>query len=313
MSNYLIAGGAGFVGSHLTESLLADEHVVTVLDDFSTGTLQNFDREIYEQDALTIVEHDVTKPLPVEPEYDVVCHLASIPTPGEYMTQPVKTLQTGSLGTRRTLDLAVESNATYLLTSTSEVYGDPEEHPQPESYYGNVDPFGPRACYDEGKRYAEALVRAYREEYELETRVARIFNTYGPRMRDDRVIPAFVSQAVQGEDLTVHGDGSQTRSFCYVDDLVRGLRSLVQSDCRTPVNLGNPDEITIRELAEVVIDVAGADTGLRFTKRPPDDPEQRKPDIEKARSELDWSPSIELREGVRRTVNARQQYDEPRN
>ena len=313
MSNYLITGGAGFIGSHLTEHLLSDGHSATIVDNLSTGTLQNFEQGVFDSDRLTIREQDVTKPLAVDPEFDVVYHLASIPTPTEYMVKPVDTLRVGSLGTQRALDVAVESNATFLLASTSEVYGDPEQHPQQESYNGNVDPHGPRACYDESKRYAEALTRSYRDEHGLSVRIARIFNTYGPRMRDSRVVPVFVEQALRNQPLTVHGDGSQTRSFCYVDDLVRGLRSLVQSDCRTPVNLGNPDEITIRELAEVVIDVGGADTGLRFTKRPPDDPEQRKPDIEKARSELDWSPSIELRKGVRRTVNARQQYDEPRN
>lgn len=306
MSRYLLSGGAGFLGSHLAESLLHDAHDVTILDNFTTGTLQNFDREIYECDALTIVEHDVTTPLPVAPEFDVVAHLASIPTPGEYMNRPVDTLRTGSLGTRRTLDLAVESNATYLLTSTSEVYGDPEVHPQPESYNGDVDPFGPRACYDEGKRYAEALTRAYREEYGLDVRIARIFNTYGPRMRDDRVIPAFVAQAQAGNDLTVHGDGTQTRSFCYVSDLVRGLRALVKSDCRTPVNLGNPDERTIGDLAEIIRDVTGTNAGVRYTKRPPDDPERRCPDITTARDCLGWSPSVPLREGIERTVAERE-------
>lgn len=306
MARYLLSGGAGFLGSHLTESLLRDGHDVTILDNFTTGTLQNFDREIYERDALTIVEHDVTTPLPVAPEFDVVAHLASIPTPGEYMNRPVDTLRTGSLGTRRTLDLAVESNATYLLTSTSEVYGDPEVHPQPESYHGNVDPFGPRSCYDESKRYAEALVRAYREEYGLDTRVARIFNTYGPRMRDDRVIPAFVTQARAGDDLTVHGDGTQTRSFCYVTDLVRGLRALVNSNCRTPVNLGNPDERTIADLAVIVQDVIDSDAGIVYTERPPDDPERRCPDIETARDRLGWSPSVSLRDGIARTATARE-------
>ncbi len=305
MAQYLLSGGAGFLGSHFAESLLHDGHDVTVLDNFTTGTLQNFDREVYERGALTIIEHDVTTPLPVEPEFDVVAHLASIPTPGEYMDRPVDTLRTGSLGTRRTLDLAVESNATYLLTSTSEVYGDPEVHPQPESYHGNVDPFGPRSCYDESKRYAEALVRAYRKEYGLDTRIARIFNTYGPRMRDDRVIPAFIEQAQSGDDLTIHGDGTQTRSFCYVTDLVRGLRALVNSDCRTPVNLGNPDERTIRSLAQVICDVTGSGSDIVYTERPPDDPERRKPDITKAKQELDWSPQISLREGLRRTSQSK--------
>lgn len=303
MGRYLLSGGAGFLGSHFAESLLQDGHEVTILDNFTTGTLQNFKREIYERDTLSIVEHDVTTPLPVDPEFDAVAHLASIPTPGEYMDRPVETLRTGSLGTRRTLDLAVESNATYLLTSTSEVYGDPEVHPQPESYNGDVDPFGPRACYDEGKRYAEALTRAYCREYGLDVRIARIFNTYGPRMRDDRVIPAFIAQAEAGDDLTIHGDGSQTRSFCYVDDLTRGFRALLDSNCETPVNLGNPDERTIADLAEIIRDVTKTESGVVYTKRPPDDPERRCPDITKARDRLEWSPSVSLRDGIRKTVS----------
>lgn len=308
MARYLLSGGAGFLGSHLTESLLADGHEVTVLDDFSTGTLQNFSAEIYEHERLVVRECDVTTPLPVKPRFDVVCHLASIPTPGEYMTHPIETLRTGSLGTQHTLDLAVKSNAMYLLTSTSEVYGDPEIHPQVEAYNGNVDPYGPRACYDEGKRYAEALVKAYREQHNLDVRIARIFNTYGPRMRDDRVIPAFISQAEQGKDLTVHGDGQQTRSFCYVADLVRGLRSLISSDCRTPVNLGNPDERTIRDVAEVVSDVLDTESELTFTERPPDDPERRQPDITKAEQRLGWSPKVDLYDGIERTVESQYVY-----
>lgn len=305
MSSYLLTGGAGFVGSHLTESLLSDGHNVTVLDNFSTGTRQNFNGGIHEQNGLTIRECDVTSPISVEPVFDVVCHLASIPTPSEYMDKPIATLQTGSLGTQHSLDIAVESNATYLLTSTSEVYGDPEVHPQAESYNGNVNPYGPRACYDEGKRYAEALVRAYREKYNLDVRVARLFNTYGPRMRDDRAIPTFVDQAVNDNPLTVHGDGSQTRSFCYIDDLVRGLRKLLVADYQAPVNLGNPDERTIRELAEVIISEADSESEVIFTERPPDDPERRQPDIRLAKEVMGWEPSISLRNGIRQTLDAR--------
>jgi len=302
MAHYLLAGGAGFLGSHLTESLLDDGHEVTIIDNFATGTLQNFRREIYELETLTIIEHDVTKPLPVDPEYDVVVHLASIPTPSQYMSQPIQTLRTGSLGTRRTLDVATESNATYLLTSTSEVYGDPEIHPQPESYNGNVDPFGPRACYDEGKRYAEALTRAYHTEHDVSVRIARIFNTYGPRMRDDRVIPSFIRQILRGDPLTIHGDGRQTRSFCYIDDLIRGLRSLINSDVTAPVNIGNPDEVSIRELADVVRNVADRNVSVTHTERPPDDPERRCPNITRAQDRLNWQPSVELRDGIKKTI-----------
>jgi len=206
----LVVGGAGFVGSHLTESFLSDGHRVTVVDNFATGTRDNLP---VDHDRITILEHDMTKPIRGDPSYDIICHLASIPTPSAYMDEPIQTLQTGATATRRTLDLAVECGATYLFTSTSEVYGDPKQHPQSEDYNGNVDPFGPRSCYDEGKRYGEALVRAYQQEHDLDTRVARIFNTYGPRKRDDRVIPAFVRQALAGEPLTIHGDGQQTRSF----------------------------------------------------------------------------------------------------
>lgn len=308
MARYLLSGGAGFVGSHLTDALIRDGNEVVILDNFSTGTKQNFGREIYENDRLTIRECDVTTPLPVEPTFDVVCHLASIPTPSEYMTKPIQTLRAGADGTRHTLEVARKANATYLLTSTSEVYGDPEIHPQIEAYNGNVDSYGPRSCYDEGKRYAEALVRAYREEYGLDVRIARIFNTYGPRMRDDRVIPAFISQAESGDDLTVHGDGIQTRSFCYISDLIQGLQSLIDSNYQQPVNLGNPDERTIKNLAQIVRDVVGADVNLIYTERPPDDPNRRCPDISTAREELGWSPSVSLRDGISRTVEAAYEY-----
>ena len=299
---HLITGGAGFIGSHLTERLLSDGHSVTVVDNLSTGTLQNFEQGVFDSDRLTIREQDVTKPLAVEPEFDVVYHLASIPTPSEYMGKPVDTLRVGSLGTQRALDVAVESNATFLLASTSEVYGDPEQHPQQESYNGNVDPHGPRACYDESKRYAEALTRGYRDEYGLSVRIARVFNTYGPRMRDSRVVPVFVEQALRNQPLTVHGDGSQTRSFCFIDDLLSGIQKLVESDVQTPVNLGTTDEVTISELAEIVIDVCDSDSSVVYTERPPDDPEQRRPDITKAQDRLGWEPTTTLRDGLRKTA-----------
>jgi len=304
MSNHLITGGAGFIGSNLTEHLLSEGHSVTVVDNLSTGTLQNFEQGVFESDRLTIKEQDVTKPLAVDPEFDVVYHLASIPTPSEYMVKPVETLRVGSLGTQRALDVAVESNATFLLASTSEVYGNPEQHPQRESYNGNVDPHGPRACYDESKRYAEALTRSYRDEYGLSVRIARIFNTYGPRMRDSRVVPVFVEQALRNQPLTVHGDGSQTRSFCFIDDLLSGIQKLVESGVQTPVNLGTTGEVTINELAETVIDVCDSDSSVTYTERPPDDPEQRRPDITKAQEQLGWEPTTTLREGLEKTVQS---------
>jgi dTDP-glucose 4,6-dehydratase len=304
---YLLSGGAGFVGSHLTDALLDDGHSVTVIDNLSTGTLQNFRPERFNNPQFTIHEADITKPIPADPEFDVVVHLASIPTPGTYMSNPIETLRTGSLGTKRTLDMALESNATYLLTSTSEVYGDPEEHPQQECYNGNVDPFGPRACYDEGKRYAEALTRAYRDTHDLDIRIARIFNTYGPRMRDDRVIPAFISQATAGNNLTIHGDGTQTRSFCYISDLISGLRALIASDVSTPVNIGNPDERSIQELADMIIEQTEPAIDCEYSERPPDDPERRQPDISKAKEQLSWKPTVALRDGLERTIEAHRQ------
>jgi dTDP-glucose 4,6-dehydratase len=218
------------------------------------------------------------------------------------MDAPIQTLRTGATGTRRLLNLARRSNAIFLLASTSEVYGNPMVHPQPESYNGNVDPFGPRACYDESKRYAEALTRAYHTEYDVSVRIARIFNTYGPRMRDDRVIPSFIRQVLRGDPLTVHGDGQQTRSFCYIDDLIHGLRSLINSDVTAPVNIGNPDEVSIRELAAVVRDVADRNVSVTYTERPPDDPERRCPNITRAQDRLNWQPSIALRDGIKKTI-----------
>jgi dTDP-glucose 4,6-dehydratase len=231
-------------------------------------------------------------------------HLASLASPVFYRENPIKTLKVGALGTHKTLGLAKEKDATYLFTSTSEVYGDPEVNPQPEHYRGNVDPYGPRSCYDESKRYGESLVRAYRDEHDLDVRVARIFNTYGPRMRldDGRVIPNFVTQALTGQDLTVYGDGEQTRSFCYVSDMIDGLVALLESDVDEPVNVGNPDERTINELAEVVIEVTGSESGITHEDLPPQDPQVRRPDISRARSALGWEPTVSLREGLRESL-----------
>jgi dTDP-glucose 4,6-dehydratase len=308
----LITGGAGFVGSHLTESFLSDGHDVTVVDNLSTGTRVNFTADTFTADALTFIQHDVTKPLPVDPVYDVVCHLASIPTPGQYMQSPIQTLRAGSRGTEHTLSLAADSNATFLLASTSEVYGNPEIHPQPEAYNGNVDPYGPRSSYDESKRYAESLVRAYHETKDVDTRIARIFNTYGPRMRDDRVIPAFITQAIEDRDLTVEGNGHQTRSFCYIDDLIRCLRELIDSDYAQPLNIGNPHEVSILNLARTIQNQLDTTAGITRTERTADDPERRQPDISTAKEVLDWAPRVGLSDGIQRTADARQSYHEPR-
>lgn len=299
----LVTGGAGFIGSHLCERLLEDGYEVIAMDNGVTGRVTNLD-SIFYHDDFTFYEHDVTEFIHVNEDLDWVIHLASLASPVFYDEHPIKTLKVGALGTHKTLGLARAKDATYLFASTSEVYGDPEVNPQPEEYRGNVDPFGPRSCYDESKRYGESLARAYRNEHDIDVRVARIFNTYGPRMRTDdgRVIPTFLRQALTGEDLTVYGDGSQTRSFCYILDLVEGIRQLMDSDLQTPVNLGNPDERSIDELAEVVLDVTDSNSGITYEPLPPDDPQVRQPDISKAKSELGWGPSFSLREGLRLTV-----------
>ncbi len=237
-------------------------------------------------------------------ELDAVLHLASLASPVFYRDYPIKTLKVGALGTHKTLGLAREKDATYLFTSTSEVYGDPEVNPQPESYRGNVDPYGPRSCYDESKRYGEALVRGYRDKHDLNVRVARIFNTYGPRMRldDGRVIPNFMKQALTGENITVYGDGEQTRSFCYVSDMIDGLLALLRSDVDEPVNTGNPDERSILNLAEVIREVTDSESDITHNERPPQDPEIRRPDISKARSELEWTPQVSLRDGLNQSM-----------
>jgi dTDP-glucose 4,6-dehydratase len=309
MSRILVTGAAGFLGSHLCERLLDDGHEVIGMDNRVSGRTENLEA-IYYEDDFTFHDHDVTEFVHVNGEVDWVLHLASLASPVFYREYPIKTLKVGALGTHKTLGLAKEKDAKYLFTSTSEVYGDPEVNPQPEDYRGNVDPFGPRSCYDESKRYGEAMLRAYKEEHGLNIRIARIFNTYGSRMRldDGRVIPNFIRQALTGADLTVYGDGSQTRSFCYVSDMIDGLVALMDSDVQEPVNIGNPDERSIRELAEVIIELCDSDSGITHEELPPQDPDVRRPDITKAKRELGWEPEIGLRDGLERTI----EYFEPR-
>ncbi|WP_121820718.1 UDP-glucuronic acid decarboxylase family protein [Halostella salina] len=303
MSRVLVTGAAGFLGSYLCDSLLSDGYEVIGMDNRVSGRTENLDNA-FGHDRFTFYEHDVTEFIHVNGELDAVLHLASLASPVFYREHPIKTLKVGALGTHKTLGLAKEKDATYLFTSTSEVYGDPEVNPQPEDYRGNVDPYGPRSCYDESKRYGESLVRAYRDQHDLDVRVARIFNTYGPRMRidDGRVIPNFMRQALTGEDLTVYGDGEQTRSFCYVSDMIDGLLALLESEVQDPVNIGNPDERTINELAEVVLEVTGSESGITYEELPPQDPKVRRPDIKKARAELGWEPGTTLREGLQRSI-----------
>lgn len=298
---YVVAGAAGFIGSHLCERLLAAGHEVLGVDNLLTGQRENvagFGA------GFRLLEHDVIEPLEVEGALDGVWNLASPASPKDYLRWPVETLRVGSEGTRNLLELARRKRARFLLTSTSECYGDPLEHPQSESYWGNVNPVGPRSCYDESKRFAEALVMAYHREYGVETHIARIFNTYGPRMKldDGRVVPAFVDQALRGRPLTVFGDGRQTRSFCYVSDMVEGLVRLMASDERYPVNLGNPLELSVLEFAARIQALTGAGQELVHEPLPQDDPKIRRPDIGKARERLGWEPVVELEDGLRRTI-----------
>jgi dTDP-glucose 4,6-dehydratase len=303
MSTCVVTGGAGFVGSHLCDHLLAQGHRVICLDNLDTGSLQNIDRI---RDAnFTFRNQDLTEPVFLDDEVDFVYHLASPASPIDYARLPLHTLKVGSYGTHHMLGLAKFKRARFLLASTSEVYGDPQVHPQSEDYWGHVNPIGPRGVYDEAKRYAEALTMAYHRQQGLNTCIARIFNTYGASMRphDGRAIPTFLRQALQDKPLTVFGDGSQTRSFCYVDDLIRGLVSLAESQVHLPVNLGNPNEMTLLELAETVIEVTESRSDIVFEALPVDDPQVRQPDISRARQLLGWEPEIELREGLRRTID----------
>jgi len=299
----VVAGAAGFIGSHLCDRLLSEGHSVVALDNFLTGTPANL-AHLQPEPRFEFRRQDITEPFEVEGAVDIVANLASPASPRDYLEHPIETLDVGSLGTRRMLELAREKGARFLVTSTSECYGDPLVHPQVETYWGNVNPVGPRSCYDESKRFAEALTMAYHRKHGVRTNIARIFNTYGPRMKldDGRVVPAFLDQALRGQPITVFGDGSQTRSFCYVSDLVEGLWRLMRSEERYPVNLGNPREMTILQFAEHIRALTGSGSAIRFEPLPEDDPKQRKPDISKAQRLLGWEPVVALDEGLRRTV-----------
>jgi dTDP-glucose 4,6-dehydratase len=298
----VVTGGAGFLGSHLCEYLLAQGHSVVCVDNLETATLQNI--EHIRNADFAFVNHDVTERIDIPGDVDLVFHLASPASPIDYLRLPLHTLKVGSYGTHNALGLAKFKRARFLLASTSEVYGDPKVHPQPETYWGNVNPIGPRGVYDEAKRYAEALTMAYHRQQGLDTVIARIFNTYGPRMRphDGRAIPTFIRQALAGQPLTVFGDGSQTRSFCYVDDLIRGLYLLATSAEHMPVNLGNPNEFTLLELANVVLEATASKSEIVYEALPEDDPQVRQPDITRARQILGWEPEISLADGLRRTL-----------
>ena len=299
----LVTGGAGFIGSHLCERLLSDGHEVLAMDNLITGSTDNI-ANLAGNSYFSFIHHDVTNYIFVQGELDFIFHLASPASPADYLAFPIQTLKVGSLGTHKTLGLAREKNAGFLLASTSEVYGDPLVHPQTEDYWGNVNPVGPRGVYDEAKRFAEALTVAYRRFHGMNTKIARIFNTYGPRMRadDGRVVPAFISQALSGRDLTVFGDGSQTRSFCFVSDTVDGLVRLMMSDFEGPVNIGNPDEMTIREFADFVLEKINTQSSIVNRDLPMDDPKIRKPDISLAIEKLGWKPAVYLEVGLDTTI-----------
>jgi dTDP-glucose 4,6-dehydratase len=304
MPRAVVTGGSGFVGSHLCDLLRARDWDVVAVDNFVTGNRDNV-AHLADDPGFQLIEHDVTVSIPVDGAIDAVLHLASPASPPEYLAHPIATLEVGSTGTRRALDLARERGARFMLASTSEIYGDPLVHPQPETYFGNVNSVGPRSVYDEAKRYAEAITMAYNREFGVDTKIVRIFNTYGPRLgaADGRVVSNFLAQAMRGEALTVYGDGKQTRSFCFVSDEVDGLLALLESDHVGPMNIGNPDEFTMLELAELVLEVTGASVDLVFEPMPVDDPRQRRPDISLAERVLGWHPRVDLREGLARTYD----------
>ncbi len=299
----LITGAAGFLGSHLVDRFLEGGHDVVGLDNFVTGSPDNV-AHLADHDRFRLIEHDISRPVELEGELDGILHFASPASPVDYLEMPIQTLKVGSLGTHNCLGIAKSKGARFLLASTSEVYGDPQVHPQPESYWGHVNPIGIRGCYDEAKRFAEAMTMAYHRAHGIDTRIVRIFNTYGPRMRagDGRVVSNFIVQALRGDPITVYGDGSQTRSFCYVSDEVEGIYRLFMSDHTEPTNIGNPGEFTIRELAEIVVEEVGGESRVEFLPLPQDDPKVRRPDISSARERLGWEPTVDLREGLRRTV-----------
>jgi len=299
----LVTGGAGFLGSHLCGRLLAEGLDVVCMDNLITGSLENIE-SFFGRDGFQFVHHDVTNFIHVPGSLDYILHFASPASPIDYLKLPIQTLKVGSLGTHKALGLAKSKGARFLLASTSETYGDPLVHPQPEDYWGNVNPVGPRGVYDEAKRFAEAITMAYHRHHGIETRIVRIFNTYGPRMRagDGRVVPTFICQALSGKDLTAFGDGTQTRSFCYVDDLIEGIWRLLNSDCPDPVNIGNPAEMTVLEFASEIIRLTGSGSKIVFEPLPVDDPKVRQPDISLAREILGWEPRVGLEEGLRQTI-----------
>jgi len=300
----LITGAAGFLGSHLCERFVKEGFHVTGMDNLITGRMSNMDH-LFDKPNFDFVNHDITEHISIDEELDYILHFASPASPIDYLKIPIQTLKVGSLGTHNCLGLAKAKNARIIVASTSEVYGDPTVHPQTEDYWGNVNPVGPRGVYDEAKRFQEAITMAYHTYHGVETRIVRIFNTYGPRMRlnDGRVLPAFIGQALRGEDLTIFGDGSQTRSFCYVDDLVEGIYRLLMSDCPDPVNIGNPDEITIGDFAEEIIQLTGTKQKVIYQDLPVNDPKQRQPNIDKAKKLLDWEPKVKRAEGLKITYD----------
>jgi len=303
----LITGGAGFIGSHLCDRFLADGHDVIAMDNLSTGSVANI-AHLAGNERFQFIKHNVTNYIYIAGPLDAVLHLASLPSPVDYLNLPIQTLKVGALGTHNTLGLAKEKGARFLLASTSEVYGDPLVHPQPEDYWGNVNPVGPRGVYDESKRFAEALTMAYHRYHDVDTRIVRIFNTYGPRMRmdDGRVVPNFICQAIRGQPLTVYDTGERTRSFCYMDDLVEGIVRLLRSNETLPVNLGNPNEMSVLDFAHQVVQLAGSPSEIQFVtpqdERTKDDPKTRRPDISKARRVLGWEPQVPLKVGLQKTI-----------
>ncbi len=300
----VVTGGAGFLGFHLCSRFLSEGHEVVCVDNLITGRRSHVD-DLSKNDRFTFVDHNMSQPLFLGGGVDAVLNFASPASPIDYLRHPIPTLKVGALGTWNTLGLAKEKGSTYLLASTSEVYGDPQIHPQPEDYWGHVNPVGPRGVYDEAKRYAEAMTMAYHRSHGLDTRIVRIFNTFGPSMRreDGRAVTMFIVQALEGKPITVHGDGSQTRSFCYVDDLIEGIVRLLRSDHHDPVNIGNPEEYTVLELAGMIKELSGSASEIVFEPRPVDDPSVRKPDITKAREILGWEPKVPVREGLARTID----------
>ena len=299
----VLTGGAGFIGSHLTDKLMAEGHEVIIIDNLLTGSLNNI-KQHEGNPKLKFIEHDISDALEIKEKVDFVLHFASPASPVDYLKHPLETMEVGSLGTFNTLEMALKHKAKYLMASTSEVYGDPEISPQSEGYWGRVNPVGPRSVYDEAKRFSEALVMAYHRTHRLNTRIVRIFNTYGPRMQKDdgRAVPNFINQALRGGKLTIYGEGKQTRSFCYISDLVEGIYKLMLSEEHQPVNLGNPNEFTILELAQKVLKLLDSKVPLTFKPLPQDDPKQRRPDISKAKKILGWEPKVNLDEGLKKTV-----------